>query len=329
MSSYLHKPQPAASWHGALPRGTLAVAATPSLAASAPPSKPGENPFYKFLISGGVTIVFEMACGHYLEFLKIAKQTSSDSYLQITKNMTGKKGLIGILDGFFPWGFLQCAFKGAAFGFGQAQSKVMLDNLHWFSNDTNTVLSGGLGGAIQGVVMSPLLLLKTRVMTDPSFRESGSMMQTAKASAQVGARVIKDEGVMALMKGVGVFSFKRFADWTTRYLFVVMTENILFKTQESQKLTLGQQTTAALVGGTLSALVTIPIDVMVATVQQANKAGQRVGIWETYKAQLQQGGMKGTFGFATRGLVARVAHVALTTLMMKTIASKVYDLLLR
>ena len=46
-------------------------------------------------------------------------------------------------------------------------------------------------------------------------------MQTAVASAKVGIETIKSEGVMALTKGMGVFSFKRMADWTTRYFFVV------------------------------------------------------------------------------------------------------------
>lgn len=44
---------------------------------------------------------------------------------------------------------------------------------------------------------------------------------------QVGARLIKSEGAAALMKGAGVFSLKRAADWTTRYLFVVMIEEAL------------------------------------------------------------------------------------------------------
>lgn len=81
----------------------------------------------------------------------------------------------------------------------------MLDGNQYMSNSTNMVLSGGVGGFVQvraregccgehcyahpsrtsgvlraclycarlveqGVVMSPLLLLKTRVMTDPDFR---------------------------------------------------------------------------------------------------------------------------------------------------------------
>jgi len=42
-----------------------------------------------------------------LQVLKIAKQTSSLSYAGITKQLIANKGLVGILDGFFPWGSLQ------------------------------------------------------------------------------------------------------------------------------------------------------------------------------------------------------------------------------
>ena len=34
--------------------------------------------------------------------------------------MVSAKGLIGTLDGYFPWGSLQAVVKGATFGFGQA-----------------------------------------------------------------------------------------------------------------------------------------------------------------------------------------------------------------
>jgi hypothetical protein len=37
---------------------------------------------------------------------------------------------------------------------------------------------------------------------------------------------IRTEGLMALTKGMGVFSFKRMADWTTRYFFVVQVRRL-------------------------------------------------------------------------------------------------------
>lgn len=85
----------------------------------------------------------------------------------------------------------------------------------------------------------------------------------------------------------------------------------------------------SLAGGTLSALVTIPIDVLVATVQQSAKAGAKVGLLDTYREQIKKGGLSGTVAFATRGTVARVAHVALTTMLMKTVTTFIYDHLYR
>jgi hypothetical protein len=79
--------------------------------------------------------------------------------------MIKHKGLIGVLDGYFPWGSIQCFVKGASFGFGQALGYNMLKGkLPEFQRE---VASGGIGGLFQGIVMSPLLLLKTRVMTMP------------------------------------------------------------------------------------------------------------------------------------------------------------------
>jgi hypothetical protein len=91
-----------------------------------------------------------------------------------------------------------------------------LHGMEGLSKDQKMVVSGGIGGFVQGVAMSPLLLLKTRVMTDPAFRGSGGLLATAAASARVGGRILTTEGPQALFKGVGLFSAKRAADWTTR-----------------------------------------------------------------------------------------------------------------
>src|SRR5688572_9277934 len=62
-----------------------------------------ENPLLKFVVSGSVAWAYELVLGHYLEFLKIAKQTQEKTYVQLTRDMA-KKGIHGVLDGFFPWG---------------------------------------------------------------------------------------------------------------------------------------------------------------------------------------------------------------------------------
>ena len=58
----------------------------------------------KTLIGGGVTLLLEVCGGHPLEMLKIRKQTAFQfSYVQLAKQMTANKGIVGLLDGFLPW----------------------------------------------------------------------------------------------------------------------------------------------------------------------------------------------------------------------------------
>lgn len=249
--------------------------------------------------------------------LKIVKQTSTDSYPEILRRITAQKGLAGLLDGFVPWGALQAVAKGSVFSWGQAASMGLMHDVEGVSKGTKTIISGGVGGFVQGIAMSPLLLLKTRVMTDPAFRATGGVLATAAASAAVGGRIIATEGPAALFKGVSVFSAKRTADWTTRYLFVVMAEDAM-RPAPGAKLSSVAEAGASLVGGATSAFVTIPLDVMVASMQSAGAAGKRMGIYETFRKQYDS-------GHITRGLVARIAHVALTTMVMKNVTVAVYD----
>lgn len=297
---------------------------SPPAAVAVKPADRG-GPLAQAAIGGLVTILFEaFGGGHFYEFLKVNKQTSSATYPELVRRITATKGIVGVLDGFLPWGLLQALAKGAVFTFGQAEAAALLHDVHWLSREEKTVLSGTAGGLVQGIVLSPLLLLKTRVMTDASFRGHSGMMETAVASAAVGARVVREEGVQALMKGAGIFAAKRAADWTTRYMFVVMVEEAL-RPAPKAKLSDDQLAFAALAGGALSALATIPMDVLVSTKQAASKAGHNVSILETFREQVRAGGMVGTVKFACRGLVARVWHVACTTFMMRFMTTRVYE----
>ncbi|ETO17596.1 hypothetical protein RFI_19726 [Reticulomyxa filosa] len=304
--------------------------------------KKTENPFAKLFISGGVTIFFEaLGGGHYFEMVKILKQTTNNSYATITKRMIANKGIVGILDGFVPWGALQASIKGSSFGFGEAAAKRLLERIAPDSVPKwqREILSGGMGGFVQGIVMSPMLLLKTRVMTDPRFRTAGGFIQTSIHSMKLGGELIRTEGgLMSLTKepkkkkkkGHGRVFVKRFADWTTRYGFVVLVEHGMRKQlglSEKQKLSKTQEMVSSLAGGTLSALATVPIDVTVSLIQQASKKGQKVSVFEIYREQFRSGGLRGTLQLATRGLVARVTHVALTVLMMKNVSSWCYSFL--
>ena len=259
--------------------------------------------------------------GHFLEFLKISKQTSGDSYAAIARRVTASKGLAGTLDGFLPWGVLQAVAKGAVFSYGQALSLNALARAG-VDRDTRMVVSGGVGGFAQGLAMSPLLLLKTRVMTDGAFRATGGVLATAAASLAVGSRVVAAEGPAALFKGVWLFAGKRAADWMTRYLFVVLVENAM-RGERGAKLSDSAEAAASLIGGAISAVSTIPLDVMVSATQSAGAAGKKV----TFADKVKEHGARGMLAFATKGLVARIAHVAMMTLAMKKGTSLLYEVL--
>jgi len=300
-----------------------------------------ESPTKKMVIGAVCTWGFEACCGHQLEFLKISKQTSGAqmSYAQILGNIVRSKGVVGLWDGFLPWGTIQAIAKGSVFALAHAATKNALQpytQKHggWLSDKTAEVLAGGAGGGFQGLVLSPTLLLKTRVMTDPVFREPMGLLETTRRSCAVGLRVAQAEGARSLMKGSVVFSAKRVADWMSRYYFAGIAGGAMFGRctdgAEKRKLTTSEQVAASLVGGTASALCTIPLDVLVAQIQQASNAGKAVGVFATLRTQVAgEGGVRRLFEFATRGFVARTAHVALTTALMQTATSKVYDLVCR
>ena len=221
--------------------------------------------------------------------------------------------------------------KGAVFSFAHAATRKALDPLvksKTLHPSVAEVLSGGIGGGFQGLVLSPLLLLKTRVMTDPVFRQKMTMWETTKRSTTVGMSVVRREGVSALMKGSMVFSLKRVADWSTRYMFAEGIEALLLHRKRDEakpKLTPNEKMAASFLGGALSTLSTIPMDVAVAQIQQASKAGQKVSAIEAFRQQMREGGVGQVLAFSTRGLIARVWHVSLTTLVMRSGTSLVLD----
>eukprot|EP01135_Chromosphaera_perkinsii_P007524 Nk52_evm8s913 gene=Nk52_evmTU8s913 len=282
-----------------------------------------ESPFAKLMIGGAVTWSFELVFGHYLEFLKIRKQTSNLSYMTLSRQMVSAKGLMGVLDGYFPWGSIMAIVKGAVFSCGHTAARSLLHG--YFHNDVSDILAGGIGGGFQGLALSPLLLLKTRVMTDPRLSQSRSVWATTVASFQMGTQVIRNEGMRALMKGSLVLATKRVFDWTSRFFFVVVVEKFMRGSDKNRALTQKELCLCALIGGTLSATMTLPLDVAVASIQQASKAGQKTSFVNTMREQIAAGGIRGMVAFSTRGFVVRVMHVAITTMMMKTLTSYIYN----
>jgi hypothetical protein len=278
----------------------------------------GSQVLQRLFTTALVTLVFEGMIGHILEFLKITMQTTSDSsYMDVIREITASKGIIGLWDGFCPWGVIQAVSKGAVFGLTYAVALSLLRPLTEqgiLSMPLACTLAGGIGGGMQGYVLSPMLLLKTRVMTNPIFRESMTILATTSQSFQIGIDVVTSEGLAALMKGANVFALKRVLDWASRYFFADLFERLLLKMKQGKPLTVAEKSFASLLGGVASTGFTLPLDVLVAKIQDAKKAGMHVNPLLLFQEELREVGWSGLQHNYMRGFEARLLHVSLTTL---------------
>lgn len=291
--------------------------------------------FTKRLITAAmVTLIYEGSMGHIFEFLKIAMQTAppGTTYMDIIRNITSNKGVGALWDGFIPWGVIQSVFKGGVFGLAHAIAKSKLTPIAdkgIMPELMALTLAGGIAGGFQGYVLSPTLLLKTRVMTNPVFREKMSLLRTTLLSFAIGFDVVKNEGVMALMKGSNIFALKRVMDWSTRYFFSDMFESMMvnYGFGVNGVLSPKEKIIASLLGGTASTISTLPLDVIVAKSQDAKKAGVKVSPLETFLQDYKEGGFKQLYDANMQGFEARLIHVCMTTVVMKTGSGLMYDFL--
>eukprot|EP00635_Sarcinochrysidales_sp_CCMP3193_P015267 CAMPEP_0118915164 /NCGR_PEP_ID=MMETSP1166-20130328/15386_1 /TAXON_ID=1104430 /ORGANISM="Chrysoreinhardia sp, Strain CCMP3193" /LENGTH=129 /DNA_ID=CAMNT_0006854825 /DNA_START=22 /DNA_END=408 /DNA_ORIENTATION=+ len=115
----------------------------------------------QLVITSGVTLVFECMMGHQLEYLKIVRQTTRRPYNEILSDILRRRGVLGLWDGFVPWGATQAVTKGAVFGFAHNLC-TQLTRPYFKHKEVADTLAGAGAGGVQGFALSPLLLLKTR-----------------------------------------------------------------------------------------------------------------------------------------------------------------------
>jgi hypothetical protein len=131
---------------------------------------------------------------------------------------------------------------------------------------------------------------------------------------EVGFDVVKSEGLLALMKGSNVFATKRVFDWATRFFFGDLAEAMYSShVKKGAALSIAEKSLASLFGGFMSTVTTLPLDVLVAKMQDAKKAGVQVSAWDLFQEELREKGWSGLRKSYMRGFEVRLLHVCTTT----------------
>jgi len=286
------------------------------------------NEFIRSLIvSTIVAVTYDAIFGHPLEFLKIVMQTSASdtTYSQILKDVTqSSTGIVGIWDGFLPWGLIQSTLKGSVFGFTKEIVQSYLINP---SSTLRIAMIAGIAGGCQGYALSPMLLLKTRVMTNPIFRDQTSLWSTILLSMTVGTQIIQEEGFRVLLKGSNIFAVKRVFDWSTRFYFATLFSKMIQSLSSSSSQSSYTLLLSDFLGGTASTLVTTPLDVLVAKIQDSKSAGIKMNAFQMIREELEEKGIEGFSQTYTKGFFARLLDVCGTTMAMKTGTKLLYEFL--
>jgi len=288
---------------------------------SKPPEDARKAEIEKLFI-GPLMVLGEMTTGgHYVEMVKIIKQSQNIPYPKIIKDLWKYEGFLGFYKGFAPWGILQMT-KGIPVLFIQAECDHRFKK--WgLSNQTSETLAGVAGGIGQGVFITPTQRLKTIVMTDPKY--SGEMApktvgQALRSATSVIVEVVRSDGISTLFKGLGPMMAKRGFDWGFRFYGTSLSKNFLQGGDPKKPLSAAEKLACGFFGGAMSTL-TMPFDSWVSNCQKANKAGEKKSALQIAREMYRVGGSQAFI----RGWLARLIHAGYHTMWMTTIGQLLFE----
>lgn len=285
-------------------------------------SESGQNPLIKGLITGPAVVAEMLTGGLFMENMKMEKQRTGLAYPKLIRPVLAQ-GIKGWTAGFMPWGFTLAMTKGAAVGYFRAASLSFLEPR--MANKKNAdMLSGFMAGAGQGVVMSPILLARTRVNQSLTERAAkgavkGSVMDEFRMSGQIMNSAIRSEGISVLLTGMPMFVFKRAYDWGTRFIFIGMMKDYLKQRHPGKPLGDMENLFAAVFGGAFSVCFTQPIDRIMPIIQASGS--EYGGFLSFFKKSIAEQGISTIW----RGAAMRMVHCGWHTGFAIFIANKAYE----
>jgi hypothetical protein len=275
--------------------------------------------FEKLLIGPACTLGEMLTGGHYLEVLRIGKQTLPNrevtSYRALHQTFVAQSGALGAFyRGFWPWGALQCT-KGIPVLFVQTEAAYQLSR-QGLSKRFSDPLSGVAGGAAQAVFVCPTQKLKVVVVADPLLN---SMSPLSAAT-----RVVKSGGALALFDGLLPMMVRRGLDWMIRFGMSARVKEQFVQRRRTngleERLPLHELMLSGMLGGSFSA-VTHPIDNVITNSQKPLEDGARRDVASVVKRMWRE---SGRLAF-TRGLGVKVVDNSYHTMWMYGIGTFVSE----
>ena len=181
----------------------------PSLATTNTP-QPTRSPAYEKMLIGPAMVLGELLTGgHYLEVLRLKKQTSAShhTYPSIHNAFVAETGFFGAFyRGFLPWGIIQ-TIKGLPVLFVQGEVQHLLEE-RMIDKEIIGPASGICAGAAQAVFVCPTQKLKVMVIEEASL----NALPVLTAVKQI----VKKNGVLCIYDGVFAMMLRRSMDWCIR-----------------------------------------------------------------------------------------------------------------
>ena len=233
----------------------------------------------KGAVSAAAAVSEQIFFGSFLDMLKLEKQRNiNNKYPQIAKTFLQQGGIRGLTLGLWPWGVIMYSGRGICFGFGNGLSYDYLSSskYDYLSETTKRIMAGCMGGAFEGALTSPIVMMRTRV-----------------AEAAMGGKKRGFELLPAL-RAVPVNSFKRGSDWAIRSF-------IYFHLKKEM-----DPMPSGFISGIIAGTITTPIDRLLPIMQQ-NNPPKNIILW--FRNSIREKGLRTVFA----GSGARILHAGWNT----------------
>lgn len=271
----------------------------------APPSRQKVDPSNVLL--GSALQLFEVSTlGQPFENIKTMQAAHrSDSLLTSLRRIYAHNGARSFWQGLIPWAWLEAATKGGVLLFAQTElsnavSKAGMSPL-WAS------AIGGMGGGVcqAYTTMGICTFMKTVEVT----RDKAS----GESSMQVAARILRNDGISGLYRGVNAVALRQATNWGSRFGISKAVEKLVRRGREGTEITRGERLGCSVVGGGL-ACWNQPIEVVRVEMQRrGGGAGEGVSMGGAVREIFAKDGLRGFY----RGVLPRVGlSVYLTSVMV-------------